>query len=210
MKTTLRAIAAATGLFALALQFWLEVHLPRGPGLFRSTVNFFSYFTILANGAAALAMLAPLIAQDSGMGRFLSKPSVRTAIAAYLIVVGITYLLFLRHVGDDQGLERVADQLMHYLTPALFVIDWLAFVPKGHVPWTMIGTSLAPPIVYGIWTIAHGAVTSWYPYSFVNMRSLGYQVGLANMASFLIVFTAIAVALVVIDRIMGRQGFPND
>jgi len=90
MKTTLRAIAAATVFFALALQFWLEIHIPRAPGLFKSTVNFFSYFTILANCAAALAMLVPLIAPDRGAGRFLSQPSVRTAIAAYLIVVGIT------------------------------------------------------------------------------------------------------------------------
>jgi len=144
MRTTLRAIAAATGFFALALQYWLEIHLPRGPGLIASTVNFFSYFTILANSAAALAMLMPLI------GRFLLRPSVRTAIAGYLIVVAIAYLMFLRHVGDDRGLERIADQLMHYAMPVLFVIDWIAFVPKGRVPWTMIGTSLIPPLAYGI------------------------------------------------------------
>jgi hypothetical protein len=59
---------------------------------------------------------------------------VRTAIAGYLIVVGVTYVLFLRHVGDDHGLERVADQLMHYVTPTLFIIDWLAFVPKDTFP----------------------------------------------------------------------------
>ena len=134
MKATLRGIAAGTGILALALQFWLEVHLPRGPGMFKSAVHFFSYFTILANSTAALAMVMPLIAPDSGVGRFLLKPSVRTAIAGYLIVVGITYVLFLRHVGDDRGLERFADQLMHYITPAMFVIDWLAFVPKGRVP----------------------------------------------------------------------------
>jgi hypothetical protein len=45
MKTTLRAVAAATGFFALALQYWLEVHLPRSPGLFVSTTSFLSYFT---------------------------------------------------------------------------------------------------------------------------------------------------------------------
>ena len=70
MKTTFRAIAAAAGFFALALQFWLEIHIPRAPGLLKSTVNFFSYFTILANCAAALAMLVPLIARDPGQGAF--------------------------------------------------------------------------------------------------------------------------------------------
>ena len=203
MKTTLRAIAAAAGFFALALQFWLEIHIPRAPGLLKSTVNFFSYFTILANCAAALAMLVPLIARDRGAGRFLSQPSVRTAIAAYLIVVGITYLLFLRHVGDDQGLERVADQLMHYVTPVLFMIDWIAFVPKGRVPWTMIGTSLIPPLAYGVWTMVHGAVANWYPYPFVNATKFGHHGVLMYMARFLGAFVAVALALVVVDRILG-------
>jgi hypothetical protein len=203
MQTTLRVIAAAAGLIALALQFVLEIQIPRGPGLFGSTINYFSYFTILANVAAAVAMLMPVIAPDSGLGRFLSRPSVRTAIASYLIVVGITYVLFLRHVGNDQGLERVADELMHYFTPVLFMADWLAFVPKGHVPWRMIWISLIPPMVYGLWTIVHGATTRWYPYPFVDMRSLGYQEGLMNMASFLVVFIAVQLTLIVIDRTIG-------
>ena len=203
MQTTLRFIAAAIGFIALVLQFVLEVRLPRGPGLFGSTVHFFSYFTVLANVAAALAMLVPVMAPASRLGRFLSLPSVRTAIAGYLLIVGGTYLFFLRHVGSDQGLERVADQLMHYVTPVLFTIDWLAFVPKGHVPWTTILISLLPPLVYGLWTMVHGATTGWYPYPFVDMRSVGYQEGLMNMAGFLAVFLAVDLALVLIDRLIG-------
>jgi hypothetical protein len=204
MKTTFRAVAAATGFAALALQYWLEVHLPRGPGLLVSTLNFFSYFTVLANTAAALAMLVPVIAPNCRLAGFLSNPSVRTAIAAYLIVVATTYYVFLRFVGDDYGLERIADRLMHYVTPLLFLIDWVAFVPKGRVPWTMVATSLILPLAYGVWLIAHGAIANWYPYPFVDMRSLGYQEGLQNMAGFLAVFVAITLTLIAIDRVMGR------
>ena len=153
-------------------------------------------------------MLVQLMAPDSSIGRFLSAPSVRTAIASYLIVVGITYFFFLRFVGDDRGLERIADQLMHYVTPLLFMMDWIAFVPKGRVPWKIVGTSLLPPLAYGLWTLVHGAVTGWYPYPFINMRSLGYQDGLGSMAGFVVVFVAIAVALVAIDRAMGSVQEP--
>jgi hypothetical protein len=203
MKTTLRAVAAATGFFALALQYWLEVHLPRAPSVFVSTINFLSYFTILANTAAALAMLVPLVAPNSSVARFLSKPSVRTAIAAYLIVVAITYYAFLRFIGDDYGLERIADRLMHYVTPLLFLIDWLAFVPKGRLPWTVVATSLLLPLAYAVWVIVHGVIANWYPYPFVDIRSLGYQQGLQNMAGFLIVFVAITLTLLAIGRIVG-------
>jgi len=204
MQTTLRVFAAAIGFIALALQFVLEVRLTYGPGLFASTVNFFSYFTVLANSAASLAMLMPAIASESNsVGRFLSPPSVRTAIAGYLIVVGGTYFFFLRHVGNDEGLERVADQLMHYVTPVLFMIDWLVFVPKGHVPLTIIGSSLIPPIAYGIWPVVHGSRSGWYPYPFLNLKALGYHAAFVNMATVLVVFTTVAVILVVVDRLMG-------
>jgi hypothetical protein len=203
MNTLLRAIAAATGFAALGLQYWLEVHLPRGPGLLASTINFFSYFTILANTAAAFAMLVPLIAPHSVAGRFLLEPSVRTAIAGYLTVVAATYFFVLRFIGDDYGLERLADRLMHYVTPLLFMIDWIVFVPKGRIPWSLVGTSLLAPLAYAAWTLLHGAVANWYPYPFVNMRSLGYQQGLENMAGFVVVFAGVALALVALDRMLG-------
>jgi len=85
----------------------------------------------------------------------------------------------------------------------MFVLDWLVFVPKGRVPWTTIGTSLIVPVAYGAWTIVHGSVSHWYPYPFVDMRSLGYQEGLMSMAGFLVVFIAVALVLVVIDRSIG-------
>jgi len=99
--------------------------------------------------------------------------------------------------------ERVADQLMHYATPGLFMIDWLAFLPKGSVPWTMIGTSLVTPILYGIWTVVHGALTNWYPYPFFDAAKLGHQKTSVNMTIFVGVFIGVALTLVVIDRIMG-------
>ena len=133
MKSALRSTSAFIGFSALALQFWLEVGLPHGPSVIGSAFNFVSYLTILANTFAALAMLLPLVAPGAALGRFLSRPSVRTAIAVYMVIVGATYFLFLRNLGTDQGLERRADELLHYATPILFLIDWLAFVPKGSV-----------------------------------------------------------------------------
>jgi hypothetical protein len=100
-------------------------------------------------------------------------------------------------------LERRADELLHYATPILFLIDWLAFVPKGYVPWTMIGTSLIAPMVYGFWTMGHGALTNWYPYPFVDVGKIGYHRALMNMVACLGVFGAVALALVLIDRVIG-------
>jgi hypothetical protein len=56
------------------------------------------------------------------------------------------------------------------------------------------------------WSTAFGQCarrnTGWYPYPFVDMRSVGYQEGLMNMAGFLAVFLAVELALVLIDRLI--------
>jgi hypothetical protein len=202
IKTILRTIAALVGFFALGLQFWLMAGDRSLPGLFATTIEFFSYFTMLSNTLAAFAMLAPLTAPASGVGRFLSKPSVRTATAGYLIVVAAVYYLFLRNIGDDHGWERFADQLMHYATPALFVVDWIFFVPKGQVHWTVLGTSLVTPVVYGIWTMIHGARIGWYPYPFFDATKFGFPKTFANLSVFFGMFIGVTLALVVIDRII--------
>jgi len=68
---------------------------------------------------------------------------------------------------------------------------------------SVIGTSLITPIVYGLWTMGHGALSNWYPYPFVNATKLGHHGVLMNMAGFLGAFVAVALALVVVDRILG-------
>lgn len=66
----------------------------------------------------------------------------------------------------------------------------------------MIGTSLIIPIVYGLW-MTHGALTNWYPYPFVDVGKIGYHRTLMNMFACLGVFGAVALALVLIDRVVG-------
>jgi hypothetical protein len=203
MKGILRSVAAATGILALGLQFWLETRLPSSGGLVRSTLHFVGYFTIVANAAAALAMLLPLLVPQHLAGRFFTLPSVRTAIAGYMVIVAVTYFVFLSHIGDDQGLERLADRLLHYVTPALFVIDWLLFVPRGYAAWRMIAASLLMPLCYGLWTMIYGARTNWWPYPFVDVARLGRQEVWTNMLTFLGAFLAIAIVLTGIDRLLG-------
>jgi hypothetical protein len=65
-----------------------------GPGGAPS-VHFFSFFTILTNLLAAAAMLLPVVAPNSSVGRFLDRPSVRTAITGYIVIVGTVYFALL-------------------------------------------------------------------------------------------------------------------
>lgn len=202
--TPFRVIVASLGWFALASQYWIAMTGEVGPEPVARTINFFSYFTIECNIAVALAMTLPWLAPRSSFGQFFSRPSVRTAIATYIIFVGVTFDLLLRHLRQLQGLALMIDNILHYVIPVLFVIDWLFFVvkgtlkPKSPLPW------LSFPAAYVVWIFVHGALSGFYPYPFVNVGELGYPRVLLNTAGLFILFLSLGFLLVGIDRLIAR------
>ncbi|MGE4247478.1 MAG: Pr6Pr family membrane protein [Parvibaculaceae bacterium] len=162
-RLTFRLLAAAVGWFALFLQYWLAMQADAGLSPVQRTVNFFSYFTILANLLAALAMTLPSLTPGSAAGRFFARPSVRGAIAAWIMVVAFVYVLVLRQLWNPQGWAFVADASLHYLAPALFVLDWLLFVPRRSLKPRQALWWLVLPVIYGLWTVLHGAVSGFHP-----------------------------------------------
>ena len=180
--TAYRFVAAALGWLALGLQYWLMMTADAPTDPVNRTINFFSFFTILCNILAALAMTAPLIAPNSSLGRFFDKPSVRTALATYIIVVAVTYHLLLRDLWDPQGWQKVADYTLHYVAPALFALDWLVFVPKRDVRWSTALAAMVFPLIYLGWTLYHGSWSGFYPYPFIDVSKLGLERVLMNSA----------------------------
>ncbi|HEX9881626.1 MAG TPA: Pr6Pr family membrane protein [Hyphomicrobium sp.] len=203
IKDLYRTIAGAIASFSVGIQYWLVV-LDGGATL-RGSVHFFSYFTILTNILVAVALLVPVVAPASRAGHFLDRPPVRTAIAGYIIVVGAVYYLLLRNTGHAQGWTLFFEHVLHYVTPPLFVLDWLLFVPKGGVPWRTGFACLGFPAVYAVWTLAYGALSGWYPYPFLDVPDLGYAQALLNMAGLVTAFLILELVLVAIGRLLARS-----
>lgn len=202
MKNLYRTLVGTIGLMAVAVQYWLVTQGQGGATLPTSSVHFFSFFTILTNLLAAVAMLAPVVAPDSRLGSFLDRPSVRTAIVGYIVIVGTVYYVLLRNLDKATGLHLYLEYVLHYVTPPLFVLDWLLFVPKGEIGWRNGVDSLAYPLTYLGWTFAHGSVAAWYPYPFVDVVKLGYGRVLLNAAGLVLAFLALELMLVGIDRLI--------
>ena len=160
--------AAAVAWFALVLQYTLTVTKPGAPFL-EATVRYFSFFTIITNVLVALALTLPWLAPESRAGQFFDRPSVRTAILAYIIIVAVIYHYLLAKLWNPQGWQLIADTIEHVVTPALYVIDWVLFVPKGTVKWKSAVVWLGYPLVYAAYSLIHGAVTGFYPYPFINV-----------------------------------------
>jgi len=197
--------AGILGWAALTLQYALVLTGTLGADSFTRSTNFFSYFTILTNILAALALTLPWLAPQSALGEFFSRPSVRTAIAAYIIIVMTIVYFVLRHLTNLQGWDFVADVLLHYVMPVLFVIDWLFLVPKQTLKMKYALGWLAFPVIYLVWTFIHGAYSGFYPYPFLNSGELGNARVLLNEVGLLIVFLVLGSILVTGGRLLGKR-----
>jgi hypothetical protein len=200
-----RAAAGAFTLFVVVVQYWLVVRYETLDSMVASSVKFFSFFTILTNILAAAALLVPLIAPHSRLGRFFARPSVRTAIAGYIIMVGTVYYLLLRDLSQRQGWPLILERTLHYVTPPLYLIDWALFVPKRNVDWRVGLAALGFPLAYVTWTLVHGALSGWYPYPFIDVADLGYARTLVNIAGLIAIFLLLEVALVAIGWCIGPR-----
>jgi hypothetical protein len=151
-----------------------------------------------------LALTLPWLAPGLRAGRFSMLPSVRTAIAAYIIIVAVVYHTMLSRLYHPQGWRLVCDIILHYVMPPLFVLDWALFVDKRDLSWTLPLHSFVLPAVYLLWTALHGAFAGFYPYPFLNVNRIGYEQSLVNVGGLIVAFVCLILALVGIGRVLSR------
>ena len=205
MARLYRAVFACVGWFALGLQYWLTISRDPQMSAGELTLNFFSFFTILSNILVALALTAPVVAPNSRLGRWGASEGVRAAVAMYIVVVGVVYHFLLAATWNPQGWSLLANNLLHYVMPIAFVIDWLAFTPKGRLRWVDPVKWLVPVLIYGGWTLAHGWLSGWWPYWFVDADTLGLGTVTIHFAGLLVFFLIVGLIVVAIDRTFGRR-----
>ncbi len=199
-KRLVLAGIAAIAWFALLLQLFLMVQQATPGTRLHAVINYFSFFTILTNLLVALCTTLPLLARYSAAGQFFLRPSTQSAIAVYIAVVGITYSLLLRHMWNPQGMQKIADVLLHDVVPVLYVVFWIFFVPKFTLLWSDAVRWLAHPLAYMAYTVARGLVSHWYPYYFIDIDTIGWSRALIHAGALLLAFFVLGLLFIAIGR----------
>jgi hypothetical protein len=196
-------LLAAIGWFALALQFRLVLGVNDAAGIAigETLIRFFSYFTILTNVLAALVLTGTMLGHR---GTFFSRPSVQAAIASYITIVGLIYVTVLRHLWAPQGLQWLADTLLHYAMPALYVLFWLVFARKETLSFRDILWWLIFPLTYITFVLIRGAPSGFYPYPFIDVSKLGYPQTFLNAAGIFLVFAVCGSIYVALSRRLAK------
>ena len=151
------------------LHFSIEDALIKKESIAAHVIAFFSYFTVETNILVALALTIFLLQPQAE--RFLTGPSVTSALVVYVIVVGVVYEWLLRHLWHPYGMRLFADMLLHDAVPFLYSLYWLLFLPKGSLRWSDPANWLIYPILFFFYTMFRGAACGIYPYPFINRRA---------------------------------------
>jgi len=162
-----RGLFGAVTVAAIGRQ--LAIHVDAG----YSVVNFFSYFTNLANLFAAGVLLRGAALSWAGRQPSPTDERLRGMAVVYMTVVGVVFSILLRNV-DLGSLRPWINVLLHYVMPAVVVADWL--VRPGAALASARDWLLVPagPLLYVAYVLGRGAMVGWYPYPFLDPRLGGY------------------------------------
>jgi hypothetical protein len=204
-----RYLIAAIAVTGPVLQYGLMLEGETLTTGIAKSVEFFSYFTIISNLLAAVVLTAPLVAQGSAVATWCERTPTRIMTAAYLAITAGIYHALLASQWDPQGWRLVSDTLLHTVTPAVFLVDWLARGGVGPVIWRALPKVLVLPVVYGVWTLVHGALSGFYPYPFMNVAKRGYPDVLVTMVVMAIGFLVVAAVFTALHAARARQAPPQ-
>jgi Co/Zn/Cd efflux system component len=138
--------------------------------------------------------------QSTNPPSFFSKPSVATAIAVYIAVVGLVYNVVLRFLWNPEGMQQLVDELLHTFIPIAFVAYWFFFVAKKELTWTSFIPWLIYPLVYCIYILIRGVFSDFYPYPFMDVSKLGFGKVLVNSLIVTAVFLGFSLLFIGIGR----------
>lgn len=209
LKRLSAAAIACLAWSALGVQVYFDIDdaLAKNQSVANGLIQFFSFFTIQTNMLIALLLTISFARPQTE--QFLTRPSFNSALASYIIIVGVVYAVMLRHLWDPHGMQLVADRVLHDAIPFLYPLYWLVFLPKGSLRWTDPVMWLIYPIVYFAYSLLRGAAFGIYPYPFIDVTKLGYTGVSINAILFLAAFFGLGVTFAAIDwALAGRERQP--
>ena len=201
-------IRVARIFFAVLAVVAIIAQLMQSIGAGRSTVDFFSYFTIQSN-MIAVAVLLWVALKPNGEGGRMLRDIIRGAPVLYLGVTGIVFAALL----SDLPLVTVpfANTVLHKLMPVVVVVDWIVDPPHPGVSFRKALVWLVYPVGWLAYTMVRGYLIGWYPYPFLDPAKMGgYGNVVGTMLAILLGGVLLTGLIVWIGQLARRYSLPGD
>lgn len=166
------------------------------PSVATRIVRYLSYFTVQSNILVAITAFSLVVRPDRD-GR--AWRVLRLEALFGITVTGVVYATLLRGVVDLHGASAITNALLHYVAPLMTVVGWLVFGPRPRITENTLVISLIWPAAYVAYSFAHGAVSDWYPYPFVDVVHLGYLTVLRNGIGLILLLVGVGALFMWLD-----------
>jgi hypothetical protein len=205
MKIALTWLGLIVGIVALVLQFAIAMpaYLAAGRDIPGALGQFFTFYTILTNIVLVLIYLSELT-PARWLNIFRSLDTRGMMVAAMVLVMTFVHF-YLRGLFPLTGLPLLCDRLLHYATPIIYVVWWIAAVQHGPLLIRKLPWMLLPTFIYFLYVMARGAWVQEYPYPVLNAYRLGYAHVLLNAVYLTIGLGALMLIVIGIDELLGRR-----
>lgn len=160
-------------------------------------LRFFSYFTVQSNLLVLAAAISLVIRpdRDGPVWRVL-----RLDALLGIAVTGVVFATLLSGLVHPSGIGIWINAGFHEFSPVWELLGWLLFGPRPRIDGRTIRWAFVWPVAWLAYTMAHGAMTGWYPYPFLNADTLGYGQVSITVAVILVAALATAFAFLAVDR----------
>lgn len=178
MKKKIELIGLLLGWFAVIAQFIIMLQ-NRITDIPETIIRFFSFFTILTNILIALYFTSKNFGLKKGLFSIFFNKGTITALATFILILGLIYQVVLRSIWEPTGLQMLVDELLHTVIPLYFLVYWFLYSEPLDYKFKPLLYWMLYPLIYFIGILIRGHLSKFYPYPFVDVTEIGY-VGVAK------------------------------
>jgi hypothetical protein len=164
-------------------------------------LNVFAFFTVQSNLIVGATCL--LLAVNPNRSSTVFRVFRLTGVVA-ITITGVVYHAVLRQLFDLESWALVADNALHTVVPALAVLGWLIYGPRGQTSRRIARLSVIFPVCWLLFTLIRGEIVGFYPYPFVDVATLGYARVLINCVWISALYLGLAVGATALDGRLDR------
>jgi hypothetical protein len=106
---------------------------------------------------------------------------------------------------NPQGAHLLADVLLHYVVPILYVLYWWFEYSKVPLRWMHPLVWSVYPTTYLVYALIRGSIVGSYPYPFIDAAHLGYGRTMLNSVGLLLAFIALGFLFLALNRARQRM-----
>jgi hypothetical protein len=217
LRTVLALIAIGVGAVGLGLNFYAisaVMSVSATNPVARSAPDFALYYLSFLTNLSNIALILVYLSDLTGWGwlGWFRQRVTRAGMAGLIaLVMGFYHFMLAPSLGFLTGPIVLSNQLLHYVTPTLFLVWWLACTGHGTLRFRDVPAMLAPGLIYVAYILVRGAIVGDYPYTILDpgfaiggvpQGYLGVAIGVGVLVVMVAIFDLL---LVGIDGLIARR-----